>query len=81
MLQILKVQNHIQLKYSYYCQVAYNLCATWSLNFPKYPLTAFVIYTRWTGGIYYPPIKLLDCPYVRISSIAKELMGLPLIQT
>ena len=60
--------------------MAYSLCAIWSLNFAKYPLTAFVIYTRWTGGIYYPHIKLSDCPYVRFSSIAKQLMKLPYLE-
>ena len=35
---------------------------------------------RWTGDIYYPYIKLSDCPYVRISSIAKQLMSLSLFR-
>ena len=38
-------------------------------------LITFVICARWTGGIYYPHIKLSDCPYVRISSIATQLMS------
>ena len=42
-----------------------------SLNYPKNLLTALVICARWTGDIYYPHITLSDCPYVRISSIAK----------
>ena len=33
-------------------QIAF--CAIWSLNYPKYLLTAFVICARWTGDIYYP---------------------------
>ena len=44
----------------------------------KYLLIAFVIHARWTGDIYYPHIKLSDCPNVRISSIAKQLMSLSL---
>ena len=44
-------------------------------QFPYVPLITFVTYARWTGDIYYPHIKLSDCPYVRISSIAKELMS------
>ena len=30
-------------------------------------LITFVVCARWTGYIYYPHIKLSDCPYVRIS--------------
>ena len=70
-----KVQIHIKLKYPHICQVAYSLFAIWTLDYLDYPLTAFVICTRWTGGIYYPPIKLLDCPYVRISSIPPHLIS------
>ena len=33
-----------------------------------------------TGDIYYPHIKLSDCPYIRISSIAKQLMSYPLFR-
>ena len=64
-----------KLKYIYDCQVADSLCATCSLSYPKYLLTAFVICARWTGDIYYPHIKLSDCPYVRISLIAIQLMS------
>ena len=60
--------------------MAYGLCAIWSLKYLKYPLITFVIQARWTGDIYYPHIKLSDWPYVRISSIAKQLMSLPLFR-
>ena len=60
--------------------MAYGLCAIWSLNYLKYLLIAFAICARWTGGIYYLHIKLSDCPYVRISSIAKQLMSLSLVR-
>ena len=59
-------------------QIAF--CAIWSLSYPKYILTASVICARWTGDIYYPHIKLSDCPYIRISSIAKQLMSLSLFR-
>ena len=39
----------------------------------------FVICARWTGNIYYPHIKLSDCPYVRIGSITTQLMSFPLL--
>ena len=44
-------------------------------------LITFVICARWTGDIYLPCIKLSDCPYVRISSIATELMSSPYSDT
>ena len=43
-------------------------------------LITFVICARWTGDIYYPHIKLSDCPYVRISSIGTQLMHFPLFR-
>ena len=42
------------------------------------PLITFVIYARWTGDIYYPHVKLSNCPYVRTSSMATQLMSFPL---
>ena len=75
-----KVSNSHKSRCIYYYQVAYSLCAIWSLSFPKDILTAFVICARWTGDIYYPHIKLSDCPHVGISSIAKQLMSYPLFR-
>ena len=49
-------------------------------HYLNYLLITFVICARLTGGIYYPHIKLSDCPYVRISSIAKQLMSFPLFR-
>ena len=46
----------------------------------NYLFITFVICARWTGDIYYPHVKLSDCPYVRISSIAKQLMSFPLFR-
>ena len=43
-------------------------------------LITFVICARWTGDIYYPHIKLSDCPYVRIHSTATQLMRYPLFK-
>ena len=51
--------------------MADSLCAVWSLIYSKYLLTAFLMCGRWTDDIYYPHIKLSDCSYLRISSIAK----------
>ena len=53
--------------------MAYGLCAIWSLNYLCHC-------ARWTGDIYFPHIKLSDCPYVRISSIATQLMSSPLFR-
>ena len=52
----------------------------WSLNYLNYLLITFVICARWTGDIYFPRVKLSDCPYVRISSIATQLMSFPLFR-
>ena len=41
-------------------------------------LITFVICAIWTGDIYYPHIKLSNCPYVRTGSIATQLMSFPL---
>ena len=60
--------------------MTYGLYDIWSLNYLNYLLITFVICARWTGDIYYPHIKLSDCPYVRISSIAKQLMSFPLFK-
>ena len=43
-------------------------------------LITFVIHARWTGDIYYPHKKLSDCPYIGISSIAKQSMSYPLFR-
>ena len=43
-------------------------------------LITFVISARWAGDIYYPHIKLLDCPYVRISSTDTQLISFPLFR-
>ena len=69
-----------KLRYINYCQVAYSLCVIWSLNFLDYLLITVVICARLPGDIYYPHIKLSDCPYVRISSTATQLMKLPLFR-
>ena len=75
-----KVQDQNGLRYIHYCLAAYSLCAMWSLSYLDYLLITFVICARWTGDIYSPHIKLSDCPYVRISSIAKQLMSFPLFR-
>ena len=75
-----KSSESYKLRGIYYCQVAYGLSVIWSLNFLEYLLITFVICARSTGDIYYPHITLSDCPYVRISSIAKELMSLSLFR-
>ena len=75
-----KIQIHIKLRCIYYCQVAYSLCAIWTVNFPKY-LNCLVVHARWTGDIYFSHIKLSNYPYVRISSIAKQLMSLSIFRT
>ena len=69
-----------KLRYIHYCQVAHDRHTIWSLYYLKYLLTTFVICVRWTGDIYYPHIKLSDCPYIRINSIVKQLMSLPLFR-
>ena len=43
-------------------------------------IITFVICARWTGDIYYPHIKLSNCPYVRTISIATQLMSFPLFR-
>ena len=43
-------------------------------------LITFVICANWTGDIYYPHIKLSNCPYARTSSMATELMSFPLFR-
>ena len=43
-------------------------------------LISFVICARMTGDIYYPHIKLSNCPYVRTSSMATQLMNFPLFR-
>ena len=43
-------------------------------------LITFVICAIWTGDIYYPHIKLSNCPCVRPSSMATQLMSVPLFR-
>ena len=53
----------------------------WHMAFVLYGhLITFVICARWTGDIYYPHLKLSNCPYVRTSSIASQLMSFPLFR-
>ena len=43
-------------------------------------LITFIICARWTGNIYYPHIKLPNCPDARTSSMATQLMSFSLFR-
>ena len=43
-------------------------------------LITFVICAIWTGDIYYPHIKLSNCPSVKTISMATQLMRFPLFR-